>query len=33
MAMEMQAAAAPPIEAGTQAVRVSIEGAIELRVR
>jgi len=33
MAMEMQASAAPPIEAGTQAVRVSIEGAIELRVR
>lgn len=34
MAMEMQAAAPPPpIEAGTQVVRVSVEGAIELRVR
>lgn len=32
--MDMQAAAAPPaIEGGTQSVRVSIEGTIELRVR
>ncbi len=35
MAMEMQAAAAPPppIEAGTQSVQVSIDGAVELKVR
>lgn len=34
MAMEAQGAAPPPpIEAGTQVVRVSVEGAIELRVR
>ena len=33
MAMEMQAAEPPRIEAGTQTVRVSIEGAVELKVR
>lgn len=33
MAMEMQAPEPPRIEAGTQTVRVAIEGAVELKVR